>query len=61
MSGKTIFFAASLLGVATLAASFPVEVRAQQNPVQQVAAPAIDVMTSAGLSPAYSDPKPGFG
>ena len=40
--GKETFGAGLLLGIAMLAASFPTDLHAQQNPVQQVAAPAID-------------------
>src|SRR6516164_5296245 len=42
MSIKATFGVGPLLGIAVLAASLPAHVQAQQNPAQQVAAPAID-------------------
>ena len=59
MSSKTMFFAGSLLGIAVLAAVVPADLRAQQNSVQQVDAPAIDDDDIGGVVTSRFGPEAG--
>jgi hypothetical protein len=59
MNGKTMFFAGSLLGIAALMASFPVGVRAQHTPAEQVAAPAINGDDIGGVVTSRFGPEAG--
>jgi hypothetical protein len=59
MSSKTMFFAGSLLGAAVLAVVVPADLRAQQNPVQQVDAPAIDDDDIGGVVTSRFGPEAG--
>ena len=60
MSVERTFYIGSLLGIAILTgAAFPVDVRAQQNPVQQVAAPAIDTDDIGGVVTSRFGPEAG--
>ena len=57
--GKETFGVGPLLGIAMLAAAFPADVRAQQSPVQQVAAPAIDDDDIGGVVTSRFGPEAG--
>jgi len=59
MSSKGMCFAASLLGFAVLAGAVPTNLRAQQNPMQQVAAPAIDDDDIGGVVTSRFGPEAG--
>jgi hypothetical protein len=59
MRVRKLVVAGSLLGVAAFAASFPLAVRAQQNPVQQAAAPAIDDDDIGGIVASRFGPEAG--
>ena len=60
MSVEKTFYIGSLLGIAILTgAAFPIDVRAQQNPVQQVAAPAIDTDDIGGVVTSRFGPEAG--
>ena len=57
--GKETFGVGPLLGIAMLAVAFPADVRAQQNPVQQVAAPVIDDDDIGGVVTSRFGPEAG--
>jgi hypothetical protein len=57
--GKETFGVGLLLGIAMLVAAFPADVRAQQNPVQPVAAPAIDNDDIGGVVTSRFGPEAG--
>jgi hypothetical protein len=57
--GKETFEARLLFGIAMLATSIPADVRAQQNPVQMVAAPAIDDDDIGGVVASRFGPEAG--
>src|SRR5499425_3035730 len=59
MSSKGMCFAGSLLGIAVLAGAVPTDLRAQQNPMQQVAAPAIDDDDIGGVVTSRFGPEAG--
>src|SRR5215469_18374248 len=59
MSSKGMCFAASLLGFAVLAGAVPTNLQAQQNPIQQVAAPAIDNDDIGGVVTSRFGPEAG--
>jgi len=60
MSVEKTFYIGSLLGIAILTgAAFPIDVRAQQNPVQQVAVPAIDTDDIGGVVTSRFGPEAG--
>ena len=59
MSSAITFVVGSVLGIAMLAAGFPADLRAQQNPVQQVAAPAIDDDDIGGVVTSRFGPEAG--
>jgi hypothetical protein len=59
MGVRDTFGVGPLLGIAVLAASFPADVRAQQNPVQQVAAPTIDDDDIGGVVTSRFGPEAG--
>src|SRR6516165_1045993 len=60
MSDERAFYVGSLLGIAILTgAAFPVDVRAQQNSVQQVAAPTIDTDDIGGVVTSRFGPEAG--
>ncbi|HYP36220.1 MAG TPA: hypothetical protein VEQ62_07750, partial [Stellaceae bacterium] len=57
--GKETFGVGPLLGIAMLAGAVPADVRAQQNPIQQVAAPAIDNDDIGGVVTSRFGPEAG--
>jgi len=57
--GKETFGVRPLLGIAMLVAAFPADLRAQQNPVQQVAAPVIDDDDIGGVVTSRFGPEAG--
>src|SRR5215469_52346 len=59
MSSKRLCFAGSLLGIALLAGVVPTDLRAQQNPIQQVAAPVIDDDDIGGVVTSRFGPEAG--
>src|SRR5215471_18336601 len=59
MSSKGMGFAGSLLGIAVVACAVPTDLRAQQNPMQQVAAPAIDDDDIGGVVTSRFGPEAG--
>src|SRR5215831_16867184 len=59
MRSNKAFYVGSLLGISMLAASFPAGLRAQQNPVQATAAPAIDDDDIGGVVTSRFGPEAG--
>src|SRR6516162_6139402 len=57
--GKETFGVGPLLGIAMLAGAVPADVRAQQNPIQQVAAPATDNDDIGGVVTSRFGPEAG--